>query len=97
MYQDEQHNEEEHNEDEQHEEAQHNEEVQHATWDQAAQQHQPWDQWDHQREQEQVWDQWGEQAQLADNPMDDGLGGSSAIRTRRSRKSHLVKPRHAIK
>jgi hypothetical protein len=104
MYQDEQHNEEEHNEeeqhneDEQHGEVQHNEEVQHATWDQAAQQHQhqPWDQWDHQREQEHVWDQWGQQAQPADNPMDDGSGGSSATCTRRSRKIHSVKPRHAI-
>jgi hypothetical protein len=52
MYQDEQHTEEQHNEQEQHNEAeQHNGEVEHATWDQAAQHHQPWDQWDHQREQ----------------------------------------------
>jgi hypothetical protein len=47
MYQDEQHTEEEHNEAEQD-----NEEVEHVTWDQAAQHHQPWYQWDHQREQQ---------------------------------------------
>ncbi|KAL5647423.1 hypothetical protein ACJX0J_041778, partial [Zea mays] len=48
---DEQHTMEQHNEEEQHnEKVPHNEEVQHATWDQAAQQHQPWD---HQREQQQ--------------------------------------------
>jgi hypothetical protein len=94
----EQHNkEEQHNEDEQHnEEVHHNEEVRHATCDQVTQQHQPWDQWDHKREQQQVWDQWGQPAQLADNAMDDGSGGSSATHTRRSRKSHSVKPRHAI-
>jgi hypothetical protein len=92
MYQDEQHNEEEeHNEAEQH-----NEEVEHVTWDQAAQHHQPWDQWDHQREQQQAWDQWGQQGEPVDNPMNDGSGGSSATHTRRSRKNHSVKPRHAI-
>jgi len=97
MYQDEQHTEEQHIEEEEHNEAeQHNEEVDHVTWDQAAQHHQPWDQWDHQREQQQAWDQWGQQGEPADNPMDDGSGGSSATRTRRSRKSHSVKPRHAI-
>jgi hypothetical protein len=91
MYQDEQHTEEQHNE-----EVQHNEDVQHATWDQAAQQHQPWDQWDHEREEQQVWDQWGQHAQPANNPMDDGSGGSSATCTRCSRKSHSIKPCHAI-
>jgi hypothetical protein len=56
MYQDEQHTEEQHNVKEQHneEEVEYNEEVEHATWDQAAQHHQPWDQWDHQREQQQA-------------------------------------------
>ena len=103
MYQDEQHTEEQHIEEEQHneaeqhnEEVEHNEEVDHVTWDQAAQHHQPWDQWDHQREQQQVWDQLGQQGEPADNPMDDGSGGSSATPTRRSRKSHSVKPRLAI-
>ena len=102
MYQDEQHTEEQHIEEEEHNEAeQHNEEVEHnevehVTWDQAAQHHQPWDQWDHQREQQQAWDQWGQQGKPADNPMDDGSGGSSATHTHRSRKSHSVKPRHAI-
>jgi hypothetical protein len=90
MYQDEQHTQEQHNE-----EVEHNE-VEHATWDQATQHYQPWDLWDHQREQQQAWDQCGQQAEPADNPMDDGSGGSSATCTCRSRKNHSVKSRHAI-
>jgi hypothetical protein len=55
------HTQEQHNKDVHHnEEEEHNEEVQHATWDQAMQQHQPWDHWDHQREQQKVWDQWAQ-------------------------------------